>query len=62
MNLKEFIDSNNIAYYDTFENDKTIVDSPKVYINNVLSYGDKDFSNLSLSQHRLIHTASIYVL
>lgn len=60
MNLKEFIESNNIAYYDTFENDKTIVDSPKVYINNVLSYGDKDFSNLRLSQHRLTHTASIY--
>lgn len=62
MNLKRFIELNNIAYYEKFREDKTIIYSPVDYVKSVLECGDKDFSILGIDQHRYTHTASIYVL
>lgn len=68
MNIKRFIENNNISYYNHNIKMDNVVHNPKDVITAYLAKGDKEselsrfFLNNQNSEHRIFHMMSVYLL
>lgn len=68
MNLKDFIINTNCSYYPPLKDDKSLLNNPTKFIQDILKAGGKQnklvdkLYDTEAGQYRLFHTASIYSL